>query len=122
MRSSKLLKYLRARGVNDNAYIDFCCNGIIKGEKFELCSINELDFVVDHFFDGSDEIGFGLIQTNEVLNTSAGKLLSIGAILGDDIICMEIETGKIMLWLIQNGDGETVEVADTFAAFLEAVT
>ena len=122
MRSSKLLKYLRTRNVSDNTYIDFCCNHLMEGEEFVLCSINEFDFVVDHFFDESNEIGLGLIPTNEILNTSTGKILSIGTIQGDDIICMDIETGKIKLWLIENGGGETIEVADTLASFLEAVT
>ena len=119
---NSVLEYLHSRGIKDEDYINFCRNGFIVSGDFVNCSLVNFDFMVDCFFDNSEERGFGLIPTNEHLCSSDKKYIYIGAIRGDDLICMDIETGKIKLWLIENGDGEMIEVAGTFAAFLEAVT
>ena len=114
--NQRLVEYLDKRKVNDEAYRTYVLASP-SDQSFELCSINGFDFMVSHFLDGSDRTGEGLIPTNEVLKTSTGEKMAIGLIEGDDVICMDIPSRKIYLWMIQTGCGESIAVADTFSDF-----
>lgn len=74
--------------------------------------------MVSHFLDLSERCGYGLIVTNKTLGTDTGDTLVIGLIEGDDVICMDIPSGSISIWMIQSGDGEQLKVADSFQEFL----
>lgn len=116
--NQRLVSYLEKRGVCDETYIAYLCDSPID-RPFELCSVNGFDFMVSYFLDGSERIGYGLIPTNAALKTDCGNKMSIGLIEGDDVICLEIPSGKISLWMIQTGNGEFFEVADSFDLFLK---
>lgn len=111
-------QYLVARGVKDNSYQSFLFSNSTVNHAFKLCSTNGLDYMVSHFLDSSEQVGYGLIPTNEVLKTDGGNFLAIGLIEGDDVICMDIPSGAISLWMIQSGNGESLKVADSFEEFL----
>lgn len=74
--------------------------------------------MVSHFLDLSERSGYGLIVTNETLKTASGDALAIGLIEGDDVICMDIPSGTILIWMIQSGNGEFIKVSDSFEEFL----
>ena len=65
-------------------------------------------------------MGYGLITTNSLLKMDIGSYMAIGLIEGDDVICMELKSGSILLWMIQSGDGEFIKVFDSFEAFIDA--
>ena len=116
--NQRLVAYLERRGVHDEAYKAHILASP-SDLSFELCSANGFDFMVSYFLDGSDRIGYGLIPTNETLKTGNGNRMAIGLIEGDDVICLDIPTGKISLWMIQTGNGESLDVADSFDRFFE---
>lgn len=119
MLSNNIDKYLRERGVEDNCYRRFLSNNsCAAGHDFVLCSVDGFDYIVSHFLDSSEQLGYGLIPTNEILKTDKGDRLVIGLIEGDDVICMDIPSGVISLWMIQSGNGESLKVADSFEEFL----
>lgn len=119
MKQYNLDKYLDSKGVLDKTYREFLSKNDSDLE-FKLCSVSGFDFMVDHFLDASDIRGYGIIPTNETLKLTETTFLAIGLIEGDDIICMDVTTGKIILWLIQTGIGEHLLVADSFADFLKS--
>lgn len=116
---NELINYLNSRKVNDNYYRDFILNYNPDNYKFSLCTVNGFDFVVSHFLDQSKEKGCGIIATNEILKTDLGQQLAIGLIEGDDVICLDIKSGQISIWMIQTGDGEHLIAAESFRSFLE---
>lgn len=116
---NQLLVYLRERQVKNEKYLSFIISEDIHNIEFKLCSIDGFDFMVSHFFDSTKQVGYGLISTNRMLKTDSGRQLAIGLIEGDDVICMDLETGIISLWMIQTGGGEYLQVAQTFEEFMK---
>ena len=115
---SELINYLNKRKVNDNDYLKFILNYNPDNYKFTLCTVNGFDFVVSHFLDWSKEKGYGIIATNEILKTDSGQKMAIGLIEGDDVICLDIKSGQITIWMIQTGEGEHIIAAESFVSFL----
>jgi len=113
-----LCSYLHSRGIKDKVYLDYTTNNIDFNRRSRLVSVNGFDFVVNQLFDDTDAVGIGLVATNKVLGTDNGNMVAIGAIEGDDIICFDVFTGNIVLWMIENGDGEYIKIADSFAEFV----
>lgn len=114
-----LQQYLNNRGIHDADYMEYISSLSGRISVFQPCTVGNLEYAVSHLLDTSDKKGYGLIPTNDVLNTKTGKWMAIGLIEGDDIICMDTQSGKIALWMIQTGDGEYLEVADSFKSFIE---
>lgn len=111
-------EYLTKRGIKDAFYRSFLLSNNITSQTFVLCSTKGFDYMVSHFLDLSERCGYGLIVTNKTLGTDIGDTLVIGLIEGDDVICMDIPSGSISIWMIQSGDGEQLKVADSFQEFL----
>lgn len=111
-------EYLTKRGVKDTFYRSFLLRNNGAGQTFTLCSTIGVDYMVSHFLDLSERCGYGLIVTNKTLGTISGDTLVIGLIEGDDVICMDIPSGSISIWMIQSGNGEQLKVADSFKEFL----
>ena len=114
-----LYRYLCNRGVKDKAYIDYLKKIDSFQMGFRLTSINGFDFKVIQLFDKTDYPGRGLIVTNEILGTDHGDIVAIGAIDGDDLVCIDVARGKIVIWMIENGEGEYLDIADSFSEFAE---
>ncbi len=114
-----IMEYLHLRGVKDKNYQDYLLHSDVLCLKFQLCSLNGFDYMVNHLFDASERLGYGLIPTNRVLNTDKTSCIAIGLIEGDDMICMDVFSGEIFLWMIQTGEGERLRVASSFKEFME---
>ena len=121
MNSNKeLVDYLNRRGVRDNIYRSFVQQYRPDDYKFIMCTINGFDYIVSHFLDRSERKGYGLIATNETLQTEKSGQLVIGLIEGDDVICLDPKTGQISLWLVQTGNNDCVTVAKSFQEFIKS--
>lgn len=118
----KLIQYLDSRGVRDGAYRDFVLNSGKKNLQFEIACVDDFEYQVSHFFNESGKKGYGLIPTNELLKTGTGPMIAIGAIEGDDVICLDLHSGAVYLWMIQTGESEYMKAADSFAVFLRLNT
>ena len=115
---NELIGYLDRCRVNDRSYRDFVLRHNSDEYSFTLCTTDGFDYAVSHFFDKSENKGYGLIATNEALRTGLGHQLAIGLIEGDDVICLDPRTGRISIWMIQTGRGEYLFAAETFGEFL----
>lgn len=118
--NKELVDYLNYRGVTDHIYRSFVQQYCSDDYKFLLCSADGFDYIVSHFLDRSEKKGYGLIATNETLQTEKNGQLVIGLIEGDDAICLDPETGRISLWLIQTGNNEYITVAESFQDFIKS--
>ena len=114
-------EYLNLRNVKDKDYLHFVKNNPAKFEEFKLCSVRGFDFMVSHFLDNRSKMGYGIISTNKQLELDDTKYLAIGLIEGDDVICLDLISGAIYLWMIENGDGEFFKVAKSFGSFIKMV-
>lgn len=112
--------YLEKRGVKDKDYLEILKAGVMERE-YRLCQAEGTDFMFARLFDESDVPGYGLIRTNQSLHTDEGAQIAIGIVEGDDIVCMDVFNGTISLWLIENGDGERLKIADCFKQFWNMV-
>lgn len=113
----KIREYLDIRDIKDEKFVEYMSEMDLKGTTKKVCSVEGFDFVLSHFFDDSDMPGYGLIITNQILGLDAGNKMAIGLIEGDDVVCMDILTGQITVWMVQTGEGEDVKVADSFREF-----
>ena len=120
MSMKKLISYLNQRGVTDNDYLEFVTNIDKTVIEIEPCELNNFEFMVSHFLNDSDSPGYGLIATNQILQTDRGEWLAIALIEGDDVVCMNTHTGAIHIWMVQTGDSEYIEVAKSFKRFINA--
>lgn len=112
-------EYLDNRNVKDIHYKEFIlselnCN--IKNKEF-----GEMPYLFEfsHFLYNTDKPGLGLIKTNELLGIDNGSKLAIGLVEGDDVITLDLNDGSVAVWLVQNGDGEEINVTRTFKDFLD---
>ena len=115
----ELNEFLNHHGIESGIYSEFVRRYIPGDCKFVQCSSDGFDYMVSHFLDKSEKMGYGLIVTNETLETEKTGKLAIGLIEGDDVICLDPQTGRISLWLIQSGNGECINVAETFQDFMK---
>lgn len=118
--NEELIDYLNQRGVRDNIYLSFVQQYHPDNYKFIMCSANGFDYIVSHFLDRSEKKGYGLIATNETLQTEKSGQLAIGLIKGDDVICLDPKTGQISLWLVQTGNNDYITVAGSFQEFIKS--
>ena len=122
MKNTNSIEYLTMRGVTNKEFVNFWQESLTHKYSFIECKLNNFEFLVNCFFDNSDTIGYGIVPTNRILGTDKTNFIAIGSIEGDDIICLDINTGKINIWMIETGDGEFIEVSDTFVNFFKSVT
>lgn len=110
--------YLKKQGVTDKDFFSFMLGTKDKDLCFKLCSVDGFDFMVSHFFDDSEQSGYGLISTNDMLKTTGSQFTAFGLIEGDDVICLNSSNGAIYIWLIQTGNGEYIKVSSSFKEFI----
>lgn len=115
-----VLSYLNSKGVKNKSYLEFIKNnnfGILEKNIFNL---NNGNYSVDYFFSRSNEEGKDIVSANKniqrILNNE--NLIGIAKVLGDDIVCLDIVTGDVYIWLIETGDGEKVNIANSFDKFI----
>ena len=112
-------EYFKVRGVKDRDYLHFMENNPSKFDEFNMCHRNGYNFTVSYFLDESEKVGYGLVATNQHLKLDGTKYLAIGFVEGDDVICLNLETGTVHLWLVKSDGGKWLQVADSFADFVD---
>lgn len=117
-----LIEYLKSRNVLDLGIVDFITSDCIKQKNFKLFSANNQDYMISHFFDESDDVGFSLIKTNEILETNKTDMIAIAAVGGDDVICLSTTDNSVWIWCLQTGNGECIKISDTFKLFTKMIT
>lgn len=120
--ANRVNEYLKARGVNDALLKAIICEGPAMPNEFIPFSANGIDYAIHHFLDDSDIAGYGLIQTNAILNLNDNNSVAIALVEGDDVVCINTDNGSVYLWLIQMGHGERIQLANSFDEFLQLST
>ncbi len=118
-----VLSYLKSKDVNNASYIKFIKNnnfGILAKNVFNA---NNEEYSLEYFFSCSSVEGKDIINANKNIQSLLidKNLLGIAKVLGDDIVCLDIKTGEIYLWLIETNDGEKIHIAKSFDEFINMI-
>ena len=119
---SALMKYLDSRNVRNQVYRNFLMQtpmGCLEANTF---SVNGECYGVSHFLSVSNIEGFDIQKANKNLGLDKGNIMAIALVEGDDVLCMNIKTGEVFLWMISCGNGEEVLVSKTFTEFLDMIS
>lgn len=112
-----LEQYLIERKLFDSDYFHSVKAEDLNKKQYKLFSADGQDYMLSHFFDDSNELGYGLIKTNCILRTDNTDMVAIAAVQGDDVICINALDNSIWLWCIQSANGNYVKIADSFNLF-----
>ena len=118
---TELKQYLRERKVVDSNYLDSITTEDLNKNKFSLFSVDGQEYMLSHFFDNSDELGYGLTKTNHILKTENTNMVAIAIVEGDDVVCINTTDNSIWLWCLQTGNGEFVKIINSFEEFKSMV-
>ena len=121
-KMNELCEYLQNRGVTDKTYLNFVSKVETRDEKYKLFSVEGQAYMLSHFLDSSDELGFDLIRTNDVLGLTHTEILAIALVEGDEVICINKNDNSICLLSFQSGERELYGVAGTFHEFLSMIS
>lgn len=115
-------EYLIHRKIKDTDYCKFVSseNTVIEYKPIVLGV--GLEFQVSVIFSDNGKYPLSIEQANKNLGFQTGNEIAIGLLEGDDIICMDISSGAIYFWLIENGDGEKIRIASSFKEFIELIS
>jgi len=117
MKKCDLARYLASRGVMNNDIEELLLGNTPK--EFKMFSAGGIDFLVNHLFDSSETAGYGIEKTNHLLRLEGTQTLAVGLVEGDDVICVDIDSGQVFIWMIQTGVGERILVADSITRFMD---
>lgn len=116
-----LFAYLDSRMVYNKDYRNFL-------EKVPFGCLEENSFFVggecygvSHFLTVSNIDGFDIKKANQHLGLDKGSVIAIALVEGDDVLCLDLITGEVFLWMISCGDGEKILVSKTFNMFLNMI-
>ena len=112
-----LEQYLIDRKLFDSDYYRCVKAEDLNKRQYKLFSVDGQDYMLSHFFDDSNELGYSLIKTNCILQTDNSNMVAIAAVQGDDVICINISDNSIWLWCIQSANGNYAKIADSFNLF-----
>lgn len=112
-----LVEYFKKRKVLDLGFVEFMTSKHAQTKPYKLFSVNNQDYMVSHFFDSSNNVGFSLIKTNEILNTNKTDMMAFAAVEGDDIICLNTDDNSVWLWCLQTNNGKFVKITTSFEKF-----
>ena len=118
---NELQEYLIKRKVTDSNYLNNITELNRNKENFRLFLLNGHEYMVSHFFDNSNRLGFDLMLTNSILQTEDSNMVAIAAVEGDDVICIKANENSVWLWFIQSGSGELEKISNTFKEFLQKI-
>ena len=118
---STLFAYLDSRKVCNKAYRSFLEKtpfGCLEENTF---FVNGECYGVSHFLTVSKIDGFDIKKANQHLGLDKGNIMAIALVEGDDVICLDLVTGEVFLWMISCGDGEKILISKTFDMFLDMI-
>lgn len=93
--NTNISSYLKECNVQDSDYLSFVLDETPIEYNFVLYSVEGFDFVVSHFFNNSDELGYWLIPTNKLFKNIDKNRLAFGLFEGDGVICMDLASGGL---------------------------
>lgn len=113
-----VIEYLKNRGIYDSDYF-----ALIEKNPFGFISglsitVNDELYDIMQLLTNSDTDGYDVRRTNKDLNLT-GSQVAIATVAGDDVICYDIETGVVYLWLLVTGEGEKIPIAYSLKQFVE---
>ena len=116
-----VLSYLQHRSINDKYYYDLINYndfGFLKNNTF--CVDNELYSIVA-FCTCALNCGYDIKNVNTNLGIDNDENIAIAGVRGDVVICLNILTGEIFLWLIESGNYEKKHIANSLQDFVEMI-
>lgn len=116
-----VLTYLQYRKVNVPQYFELINNNDFGILKNNTIVINGLEYRVDALCTCSSNSGYDIVNVNKNLQTDNGDTIVIAGVAGDDVICMDISTGEIFIWLIETGEWEKEYVAPSIDVFINMI-
>lgn len=118
MKKTFIADYLASCGIMLSREAAAALQEKAEATEFSLFAAGGYDYMVDYFLDDSDQIGYGITPTNDILNTVSIGAIAIALVEGDDVICIDIADKSVFLWLVQTGDGEKTLIAKNIEQFL----
>lgn len=118
MKRIGVAEYMKARGVTISSTATASLKKQSEEAAYSLFAVDGFDYMVDHFLDDSDQVGYGIIPTNLVLKTETINAVAIALVEGDDVICIDSDDGAVFLWLVQTGNSERKVIAKSIEQFL----
>ena len=79
------------------------------------------DYTVEYLLSCSVIDGRDIIKANKNLTFDDGDIIAIAVVAGDDIVCMNVKTKEVLLYLIETGDMKYLHIADDFAEFCKMI-
>lgn len=118
MGKSETIEYLKARGIKSARLTFEQLAKQATSTHYSLFTVNKFDYMISHYLNDSDQIGYGIIPTNNVLKTESIDAIAIALVEGDDVVCINLKDNSIFLWLIQSGNSERLTVATSLEDFI----
>ncbi len=92
--------------------------GLLKDTSF---FVGEEEFGISHFLSKSDVTGYDIQKVNTLLGTEALNIVAFAIVMGDDVLCYDIKSKEVILWLVQTAEGERLLVSDNLTKFLKSL-
>lgn len=80
--------------------------GLLTGATF--CARGE-PYEVSHFLTVSEIQGYDIRKVNKLFDLDNTDEIAVAMLVGDDLLCCNVESGDSYVWLIQTGEGEKLE-------------
>lgn len=111
----KVVDYYKFRGIKDKELIKDLETGFSYNKAF--CVVDSYEYCIYYLAGLLDEDDFDIEEINRNVGTDTGNLVTIGMVEGDDILCINTDNKNISLKLIENGDGELVQISNSYKEF-----
>lgn len=115
------MTYLLSRGLDPDV-VEYLTSDKANANVFIPFTVKRDDYAIHHFLDGSHRAGYGAKKTNDQLKTDDTDYVAVALVEGDDVVCINVKDGSVLLWLIQSSKGEMIKIADSFSDFLKIST
>ena len=122
MRKIGVAEYMKAHGVNISSTAAASLKKQSDEAAYSLFGVDGFDYMVDHFLDDSDQVGYGIVPTNTGLKTETANAVAIALVEGDDVICIDTDDGAVFLWLVQTGNSERKVIAKNIEQFVDMIS
>ena len=127
-----VLSFLESKGVKDKNYLNLIKEndfGCLEPNFVHLNShdMNSGDYEIEAFL--SCAPGFNdIVETNQNLESAAKDIgvecdggISIAAVAGDDVLWLDLKTGKVYLWFVGTGSFEKVYFAPSVKKLVKMI-
>lgn len=116
--SKYVISYLKSRKVREPTFFALLKNntfGFIRDVTFK---VDNIQYNVAYLLSCSENSGYDIVKANGNLSmVLQANEVAIGIVEGDDVIYYDNLTGGVYLFLIENGNGERLKIANTLSEF-----